>query len=281
VRELRVRELRHTSPVCPQSLFGNRAIPQEGEQTMRRGRGFTLIELLVVIAIIAILAAILFPVFARAREKARQASCQSNQKQNALGLLMYAADYDGRIMSPRQGKGDGSCGNAPYRTWKVVLQPYVKNQQMFSCPSFEETGEVGWGGLAPGGDFPSTYGLNNRFCGCCGLRRWAKLDNITEPAQMIMVGESRIADTDPWCHWQDNGNCFRVPHNGMTNYGFCDGHVKALKPGATVDPVWLWLRYNNADANGGGEQIPSWSNDRRNDARQRLPIYLSRHPEAR
>jgi prepilin-type N-terminal cleavage/methylation domain-containing protein/prepilin-type processing-associated H-X9-DG protein len=251
---------------------------------MRRGRGFTLIELLVVIAIIAILAAILFPVFARAREKARQASCQSNQKQNALGLLMYASDYDGKICEPRMGKLRGrkqncTCGNAPYYTWKAAVQPYVKNQQLFSCPSLDGGGEVGWAGLAPGGDFPSTYGLNNRFCGGCAYWNWLRMDNITEPASMIMVGESTIADTSSWCHWQDNGNCFRVPHNGMTNYAFCDGHVKALKPGATVDPNWLWIAYNPADACGGG--TGGWSDCQRREARRRLPIYLSRHPEAR
>ncbi|MCD6352263.1 MAG: DUF1559 domain-containing protein, partial [Armatimonadetes bacterium] len=91
-------------------------------------RGFTLIELLVVIAIIAILAAILFPVFAKAREKARQASCMSNLKQIALGLLMYVQDYDGRFMCIRQGPGG----------WNKNVQPYVKNWQVFVCPSFNE-----------------------------------------------------------------------------------------------------------------------------------------------
>src|SRR6056297_1336901 len=105
----------------------------------RTRRGFTLIELLVVIAIIAILAAILFPVFARAREKARQTSCLNNLKQMGLGMLMYAQDYDerfcGRYINPQYvpyptvpdepdfNKGDTEWCNS----WPSLIYPYVKN----------------------------------------------------------------------------------------------------------------------------------------------------------
>ena len=91
-------------------------------------RAFTLIELLVVIAIIALLAAILFPVFARARENARRASCQSNLKQIALGIKQYTQDYDERF--PPAIVSDGTtigCAGA--------IQPYVKSEQIFQCPS--------------------------------------------------------------------------------------------------------------------------------------------------
>ena len=95
-------------------------------------RGFTLIELLVVIAIIAILAAILFPVFARAREKARQASCESNLKQLALGTLMYAQDYDERFPCWERDTYDESL--SPLHPGRSVY-PYIKNLAVFACPS--------------------------------------------------------------------------------------------------------------------------------------------------
>ncbi len=94
---------------------------------------FTLIELLVVIAIIAILAAILFPVFARARENARRASCQSNLKQIGLGFQQYAQDYDGWT------SGSGVVvSSSAYHSWPSTLFPYVKSDQLFACPSGEE-----------------------------------------------------------------------------------------------------------------------------------------------
>lgn len=104
---------------------------------MRRGKGFTLIELLVVIAIIAILAAILFPVFAQAREKARAASCLSNTKQMGLAMMMYAQDNDeifcGSYSFPN------TWNSCPQFTWADLIQPYVKNVQLFSCPSGQFT----------------------------------------------------------------------------------------------------------------------------------------------
>lgn len=93
-------------------------------------RGFTLIELLVVIAIIAILASILFPVFARARENARRSSCQSNLKQIGLGLIQYTQDYDDCF--PLIGSALNSGGNF---VWQDLVQPYIKSEQVFSCPS--------------------------------------------------------------------------------------------------------------------------------------------------
>src|SRR5262249_27512833 len=93
--------------------------------------GFTLIELLVVIAIIAILAAILFPVFAQARESARLISCASNIRQMSLGFRMYSQDYDETFPERRVFVATNVCGG----NWKHLLQPYVKNFQIFRCPS--------------------------------------------------------------------------------------------------------------------------------------------------
>ena len=102
---------------------------------MRRN-GFTLIELLVVIAIIAILAAILFPVFARARENARKSACQSNLKQIGLACGMYSQDYDGRL--PRNCTSFSLTGClAPGWDWMEVTQPYVKNWGVYTCPSVD------------------------------------------------------------------------------------------------------------------------------------------------
>jgi prepilin-type N-terminal cleavage/methylation domain-containing protein/prepilin-type processing-associated H-X9-DG protein len=109
-----------------------------------RRKGFTLIELLVVISIIAILAAILFPVFARARENARRSACQSNLKQIGLGVLQYAQDYD-EVMVPAwldgaTGAGNGwnttnsTWGNGNFK-WMDMIYPYVKSEQIFNCPS--------------------------------------------------------------------------------------------------------------------------------------------------
>src|SRR5437868_5716587 len=96
---------------------------------MRRYRAFTLIELLVAIAIIAILAAILFPVFAQAREKARAIACMSNAKQLGTAAYMYIQDYDEQIVPATNYATD------PPTIWSTVLQPYVKNQGIFVCSS--------------------------------------------------------------------------------------------------------------------------------------------------
>src|SRR5690554_4069951 len=111
-------------------------------------RGFTLIELLVVIAIIAILAAILFPVFARAREKARQSSCLSNCKQIDLAANMYAQDYDDKFTFYATYVPAGTprpvTGGTGTHYWWDTLHPYVNNKQIFVCPSLQTQRGYGW-----------------------------------------------------------------------------------------------------------------------------------------
>src|ERR1051326_8815272 len=104
----------------------------------QRGNGFTLIELLVVIAIIAILAAILFPVFAQAREKARQASCMSNMRLFSTAGMMYQQDYDEMYVPPFKYEGAQSNCAVLY-WWDDLLQPYIKNRQLPTCPSWKGT----------------------------------------------------------------------------------------------------------------------------------------------
>ncbi|HLK57516.1 MAG TPA: prepilin-type N-terminal cleavage/methylation domain-containing protein [Chthonomonadaceae bacterium] len=152
----------------------------------RSMRGFTLIELLVVIAIIAILAAILFPVFAQAREKARQTSCLSNCKQMATATYMYVQDYDETLYGYREvangdqqynpfwqspNVGSGPCAgssSANRQFWDVLLYPYVKNYDIFKCPSNIGTvnGTGVWVNISPNGATDSSgcsYGGQNSY----------------------------------------------------------------------------------------------------------------------
>ena len=141
-------------------------------------RGFTLIELLVVIAIIAILAAILFPVFAQAREKARGAACLSNVKQLGLALQMYAQDYDETLPNHAQDTDKFLAPNAP-ANWAKGLQAYAKNTQIFSCPSAP---------LAPG--YKSVPPLNSYQGNAVVLSyQGTTLARIPNPADIVFVQE--------------------------------------------------------------------------------------------
>lgn len=122
------------------SQSGSAPIRTKQTSLKRTPHAFTLIELLVVIAIIAILASILFPVFARARENARRASCMSNLKQIGLGLMQYIQDYDGNWPNRCFGYGCYEAGYThPYSAgcykWMDAIFPYVKSEQIFDCPS--------------------------------------------------------------------------------------------------------------------------------------------------
>ena len=199
---------------------------------MRTNRkGFTLIELLVVIAIIAILAAILFPVFARAREKARQASCQSNLKQLSLAVHMYSQDYD-ELNAPIANSNVSLGGNGVW--WMIILQPYIKNIQINDCPSANGGGYcANTGGCEAGAPSPDPY----RYFGGYGANwGWDAVpavgypgpfgvsDSTTqEPAGtfLILDGQCVVA-----CPSWTGGNS---RHNEGANIAYADGHVKWLK----------------------------------------------------
>ena len=210
-------------------------------------RGFTLIELLVVIAIIAILAAILFPVFAKAREKARQTSCLSNMKQIALGLLSYAQDYDECFPSEWASYAgsisyflDGSSPTGGYCNWGFDnrILPYTKNRQIFRCPSdglITNRAARTDCSVDKQRECDSSYGLNQNACG------YQPLAAFTKPAETIMLSETRmdhlVNDT-----WDTVNSLDGERHSGLANYAFVDGHAKALKRMATGTPVNLWSR---------------------------------------
>lgn len=223
-------------------------------------KGFTLIELLVVIAIIAILAAILFPVFARARENARRASCQSNLKQIGLGVLQYTQDYDEKYPSrymnytPANSTTNGVA-------WREAIQPYVKSTQLFACPSNTGNSDKTW----PQFVIPRSYSINgsedtnstggNAPAGDDG--RSASLASISSSAQCILVGESNPKWQWPEYNITDNGSPFVPGHLGNVNFLFCDGHVKALKPTATIRGANMWTIQDTSTP---GTNLINWLN---------------------
>ncbi len=198
-----------------------------------QNRGFTLIELLVVIAIIAILAAILFPVFARAREKARQTSCLSNIKQLMIGIAMYAQDYDERMPEAAVAVASwvapaGDVCTVGLMPWVISLQPYLKNTQILNCPSVTP----GWNGSQAFQDI--SYALNYYACGIAiasfnyvaetcvladadgGGENWNPADGEATFIPQLTGSENDYVD---------------ARHNEGANVGFADGHAKWIKIG--------------------------------------------------
>lgn len=205
-------------------------------------RGFTLIELLVVIAIIAILAAILFPVFAKARENARRASCQSNLKQIGLGITQYTQDND---------ESFPEAVNGANITWRQSIQPYVKSTQLFQCPSNSRSKTVADNAVQ---NFPainiSYVGNPHIFltpdwegAGSATLNQ----SSIGAPATRIVVGEGRNPG-DYQCigRWGTGWGTDQFKYDGFAghlgtwNILYADGHVKSLKPTRTMAPINQW-----------------------------------------
>jgi prepilin-type N-terminal cleavage/methylation domain-containing protein/prepilin-type processing-associated H-X9-DG protein len=244
--------------------------------TLRVGRGqkgFTLIELLVVIAIIAILASILFPVFARARENARRSSCLSNQKQIGLGIMQYVQDYDETyppaylettLPSPIQPPWYGGIW-----FWQEIIFPYTKSAQVYYCPSSP-------GSRDTNAAFRFHYGANQLVMpgGDTGLTNVLKIAAINRSSEIYMTMDSghyaplpsMVLSPNAWIyvpgvHEADSSiacaqgipetsDCESGRHFGGNNIAFADGHAKWLKSSiivseakkynATTHPLSAW-----------------------------------------
>lgn len=228
-------------------------------RTIDRGNGFTLIELLVVIAIIAILAAILFPVFAQARERARAISCLSNQKQIALAVVMYSGDYDEVLVPGRVIIGNPFDFNSTHY-FDTRLDPYIKNQSVWTCPS---AGTPTVNGVVE----VRSIGMNKEVA--VDWAGWTtptpvSLAQMEYPAELIVMNETL---PEPWDNDFDFGTgSFGDPFQACTaaneealgqpidltaspyvrhfkgaNYAFGDGHAKYRTASATLTPYNDWM----------------------------------------
>jgi len=221
-------------------------------------KAFTLIELLVVIAIIAILAAILFPVFAKAREKARQSACMSNIKQLTNAALMYAQDYDETFCKSVNYKPNGS-----WLYWFEAIMPYIaggnsaaSTQQILRCPSLKSNNNTG------AATSMYSYGWNigtvsigtpdgmGYYAGTAG-EPWVRMSMVDTPAEVLLIGDistpSLSVSSTNIAHlmWRSSNTKEYIPalHNDGANYGFVDGHVKWMKQDYVIGHSELFKRH--------------------------------------
>jgi len=234
--------------------------PLSQAASSNKRHAFTLIELLVVIAIIAILAAILFPVFARARENARRSSCTSNLKQIGLGLMQYTQDYDDRLPLRQYDNTDYGVANS----WRRTTYPYTKSAQIYSCPSNSfnatladdsTTARINAVGGTGAPVFMRSYAANasnnttTDFVGGSTPMEFGKsspLAAMPDVTRTVLVTESKEGDNN--VHMNDtnpanrfaNANYAFEGHLGTVNFLFVDGHVKSMRPSQTASPTNMW-----------------------------------------
>jgi prepilin-type N-terminal cleavage/methylation domain-containing protein/prepilin-type processing-associated H-X9-DG protein len=224
-----------------------------------RKKGFTLIELLVVIAIIAILAAILFPVFAKAREKARQASCESNEDQLGLGLLQYSQDYDekwpaGENPLTVSTAADQSNAYQYGSGWAAEIYSYVKSPGVFKCPD-DNTNPVPRTGSVPE-LFPVSYAYNSNFAGANG----SGITNASmdQPASTVVLAEAEgsVADiADPSGIEYNNaggtttspaGNGLAISTNNTATAGVVEATATGVQSTYYTGPISRSFSFNAA-----------------------------------
>lgn len=242
-------------------VFANEAQSRGGRKS---NTGFTLIELLVVIAIIAILAAILFPVFGRARENARRSSCQSNLKQIGLAFAQYTQDYDESYPYAVGGTVVDATGSfsSDRRYWADEIQPYVKSLQLFVCPSNSKAN-------APATSRPTNANLHMSYGAAVDVEDTprgeyalayypayeppSKLAEFTHVAETFLVGEIQKTVTSTYAYFivplsasSCTGTMKLCPgdsHLEGSNWLYVDGHVKFLKTQASgANSNYLWRR---------------------------------------